>query len=255
MPSVIVTKRDLWPPNMVKSMQLLDAVLREQNRATVMDPRGGIVPTCPRLIAVVLLKGDSGRHYRLSIRDMDDTGLHCSFTVEGARWRTDLMTPYKTGAAVASLCLQSTQHDLPAGDRAVTLVLSLLRDRQTAMRIPLLGQFIAADRALLKNIGMFTDEGPMPDFDEPDEFDFPPVDIEPEEFEFPPDEEEPADPHEWTMLDELYHAPGAQPPVETTAQAPEPEAPPTQEQILLRAADEAAEVGLEHIAEALRALA
>lgn len=44
MPSVIVTKRDLWPPNMVKSMQLLDAVLREQNRATVMDPRGGIVP-------------------------------------------------------------------------------------------------------------------------------------------------------------------------------------------------------------------
>ena len=55
------------------------------------------------------------------------------------------MTPYKTGAAVASLCLQSTQHDLPAGDRAV-LVLSLLRDRQTAMRILLLGQFIA-DRA------------------------------------------------------------------------------------------------------------
>ena len=123
------------------------------------------------------------------------------------------------------------------------------------MRIPLLGQFIAADRALLRGIGMFTDEGPMPDFDEPDEFDFPPMDIEPEEFEFPPDEEEPADPHEWTMLDELYHAPRAQPPVETTAQAPEPEAPPTQEQILLRAADEASEVGLEHIAEAFRALA
>ena len=60
MPSVIVTKRDLWPPNMVKSMQLLDAVLREQDRATVMDPRGGIVPTCPRLIAVVLLKETQG---------------------------------------------------------------------------------------------------------------------------------------------------------------------------------------------------
>ena len=28
---------------------------------------------------------------------------------------------------------------------------------------------------------MFTDEGPMPGFDEPDEFDFPPMDIEPEE--------------------------------------------------------------------------
>ena len=116
---------------------------------------------------------------------MDDTGLQCSFSIEGARWRTDLLTPYKTGAPVSSLCLQSTQHDLPAGDRAATLVLSLLRDRQTAMRIPLLGQFIAADRALLRGIGMFTDEGPMPDFDEPDEFDFPPMDIEPEEFEFP----------------------------------------------------------------------
>ena len=43
MPSVIVTKRDLWPPNMVKSMQLLDAVLR-QDRTTVMDPRGGLSP-------------------------------------------------------------------------------------------------------------------------------------------------------------------------------------------------------------------
>ena len=255
MPSAIVTKRDLWAPNMVKSMQLLDAVLNEQDRATVVDPRGGFVPSCPRLIAVVLLKGDSGRHYRLSIRDMDDTGLHCNFTVEGARWRTDLLRPYKTGAAVASLCLQSTHHDLPAGDRAVTLVLSLLRDRQTAMRIPLLGQFIAADRALLKDIGMFTDEGPMPDFEEPDEFDFPPMDLEAEEFEFPPDEDEPEDPHEWTMLDELWHAPRPRASLDTTAEASQPETPPTQEQILLRAADEAAEVGLEHIAEALRALA
>ena len=92
----------MWAPNMVKSMQLLEAVLNEQPRATVMDPRAGIVPTCPRLIAVVLLKGDSGRTYRLSIRDMDGTGLHCSFNIEGARWRTDLLSPYVTGAPVAS---------------------------------------------------------------------------------------------------------------------------------------------------------
>ena len=95
----------------------------------------------------------------------------------------------------------------------------------------------------------------MPDFDEPDEFDFPPMEIEPEEFEFPGDEDEHEDPHEWTMLDELWHAPPAQPPVDATAEASQPEDPPTQEQILLRAADEAADVGLEHIAEALRALA
>ena len=78
MPAAIVTQRDLWAPNMVKSMKLLDTVLKEQDRVTVMDPRGGIVPTCPRLIVVLLLKGDSGRHYRLSIRDMDDTGLQSS---------------------------------------------------------------------------------------------------------------------------------------------------------------------------------
>ena len=253
MPAAIVTQRDLWAPNMVKSMKLLDTVLKEQDRVTVMDPRGGVVPTCPRLIVVLLLKGDSGRHYRLSIRDMDDTGLQCNFTIEGARWRTDLMTPYKTGAPVSSLCLQSTQHELPAGDRAVTLVLSLLRDRQTAMRIPLLGQFIAADRALLKDIGMFTDEGPMPDFDEPDEFDFPPMDLEPEDADFA-SVDEPEDPHEWTMLDELFHAPRAREPMEERESA-EPDAPPTREQVMLRAADEASEVGLEHIAEAFRALA
>ena len=255
MSASIVTYRELWAPNMVKSMQLLEAVLNEQPRATVMDPRAGIVPTCPRLIAVVLLKGDSGRTYRLSIRDMDGTGLHCSFNIEGARWRTDLLSPYVTGAPVASLCLQSTQHELPAGDRAVSLVLSLLRDRQTAMRIPLLGQFIAADRALLKDIGMFTDEGPMPDFDEPDEFDFPPMEMEPEDFEFPPDEDEHGDPHAWTMVDEMYHAPRVQEPVEATSPPDEAEVPPTREQTLLRAADEAAEVGLVHLAEALRALA
>ena len=255
MPHAIVTHRETWAQNMVKSMQLLDAVLREHQQATVMDPRAGIVPTCPRLIAVLLLKGDSGRTYRLSIRDMDGTGLNCSFTVEGARWRTDLLSPYKTGAAVASLCLQSTQHDLPAGDRAVSLVLSLLRDRQTAMRIPLLGQFIAAHRTMLKNIGMFTDEGPMPDFEEPDEFDFPPMNAVPEAFESPPDEDEPEDPHEWTELDELFHAPRASVPLEGTSEASEPESPPSHEQTMLRAADEAAEVGLEHLAAALRALA
>ena len=253
MPAAIVTQRELWAPNMVKSMQLLDTVLKEQERVTVMDPRGGVVPTCPRLIGVLLLKGDSGRHYRLSIRDMDDTGLQCNFTIEGARWRTDLLTPYKTGAPVSSLCLQSTQHELPAGDRAVTLVLSLLRDRQTAMRIPLLGQFIAADRALLRDIGMFTDEGPMPDFDEPDEFDFPPMDLEPEDADFA-SVDEPEDPHEWTMLDELFHAPRAQEAMDGDETA-ESDAPPTREQVMLRAADEASEVGLEHIAEAFRALA
>ncbi len=240
-------------------MQLLDSVLKEHQQVTVMDPRAGIVPTCPRLLAVVLLKGDSGRSYRLSIRDMDDTGLHCSFTIEGARWRTDLLTPYKTGAAVASLCLQSTQNDLPAGDRAVTLVLSLLRDRQTAMRIPLLGQFIAADRALLRDIGMFTDEGPMPEFDEPDEFDFPIMDVEPDELDSSPDEGEPEDPHEWTEFDEWLHAPREADPEPVTLEegvsAEHAENPPPREMVLLRAADEAAEVGLEHLAEALRALA
>ena len=102
---------------------------------------------------------------------------------------------------------------------------------------------------------MFTDEGPMPDFDEPDEFDFPPMELEPEDFEFPPDEDEHEDPHAWTMVDEMYHAPRVQEPVEATSQPGEAEVPPTREQTLLRAADEAAEVGLVHLAEALRALA
>jgi hypothetical protein len=236
----IVTQRDGWAPNMVKSMSLFQSVVEQQQNVTVLDPRAGIVPTCPHLVALLLLKGDSGRTYRLSIRDVDGTGLQCGFTVEGARWRQDLLTPYACGAPVASLCLQSTQHELPAGDRAVSLALSLLRDRQTAMRIPLLGQFISADRTILKDIGMFTDEGPMPDFEDP------------MEFEFPHEETDTEDPFEWTELDELLHAPP--PREEPPPNAEESDAPLIREEVFLRAIEEAEQVGLERIAEAIRAL-
>ncbi len=225
---------------MVKSMRLFQSVIEQQQTVTVMNPRAGIVPTCPHLVALLLLKGDSGRTYRLSIRDVDGTGLHCGFTVEGARWRQDLLTPYVSGAPVASLCFQSAQPELPAGDHAVSLVLSLLRDRQTAMRIPLLGQFISADRTILKDIGMFTDEGPMPDFEDQMEFDF-------------PDEETDAeDPFEWTELDELLHAPP--PREEPNTPTEEQDAPLIREEVFLHAIEEAEQVGLERIAEAIRAL-
>ena len=251
MPSNIVTQRDGWAPNMVKSMRLFQSVVAEQESVTVMDPRVGIVPSCPNVVALLLMKGDSGRTYRLTIRDMDGTGLQCGFTVEGARWRQDLLTPYVCGAPVASLCLQSTQHDLPAGDRAVSLVLSLLRDRQTAMRIPLLAQFITADRAILRDIGMFTDEGPMPDFEEPMDY----VDFEPgEAADEAPDE----DPFEWTELDELFHAPRPvhepSEPADESDAAKQTDATVVREEVFLRAIEEAEQVGLERIAEAFRAL-
>ena len=250
MPATMVIQGDGWAPNMVKSMQLFQSVIEQQPNVTVMDPRAGIVPISPNVVALLLVKGDSGRTYRLTVRDVDGTGLHCGFTVEGARWRQDLLTPYVCGAPVASLCLQSTQHDLPAGDRAVSLVLSLLRDRQTAMRIPLLAQFITADRAILRDIGMFTDEGPMPDFEDPMEF----VDMEPDEAHEAPEE----DPFEWTELDELFHAPrpAQEPPVPVDERdAPvEADARVIREEVLLRAIEEAEQVGLERIAEAFRAL-
>lgn len=247
---MIVTQRDGWAPNMVKSMHLFQSVIEQQSSVTVMDPRGGMVPSSPNVVALLLMKGDSGRTYRLTIRDADGTGLHCGFTVEGARWRQDLLTPYVCGAPVASLCLQSTQHGLPAGDRAVSLVLSLLRDRQTAMRIPLLAQFITADRTILRDIGMFTDEGPMPDFEDPMEY----VDIEPDEAHELPEE----DPFEWTELDELFHAPRARQapsePPEGDDAPEETDATVVREEVFLRAIEEAEQVGLDRIAEAFRAL-
>jgi hypothetical protein len=236
----IVTQREGWAPNIVKSMHLFQSVIEQQQGVTVIDPHAGIVSPCPHLVAVLLLKGDSGRTYRLSIRDVIGTGLQCGFTVEGARWRQDLLKPYASGAPVASLCLQSAQPELPAGDHAVSLALSLLRDRQTAMRIPLLGQFISADRTILKDIGMFTDEGPMPDFEDP------------MEFEFPHEETDTEDPFEWTELDELLHAPP--PREEPPPNAEESDAPLIREEVFLRAIEEAEQVGLERIAEAIRAL-
>ncbi|MBD38951.1 MAG: hypothetical protein CMB11_01020 [Euryarchaeota archaeon] len=241
MSAAITTQREGWAPNMVKSMRLFQSVIEQQQGVTVIDPRAGVVSPCPHLVAVLLLKGDSGRTYRLSIRDVDGSGLQCGFTVEGARWRQDLLRPYASGAAVASLCLQSAQPELPAGDHAVSLALSLLRDRQTAMRIPLLGQFISADRAILKDIGMFTEEGPMPDFEDPMDF-----------FEDPHEETEAEDPFEWTELDELLHAPP--PREESTTTAEEHDAPLIREEVFLRAIEEAEQVGLERIAEAFRAM-
>jgi hypothetical protein len=108
------------------------------------------------------------------------------------------------------------------------------------MRIPLLGQFISADRTILKDIGMFTDEGPMPDFEDP------------MEFEFPHEETDTEDPFEWTELDELLHAPP--PREEPPPNAEESDAPLIREEVFLRAIEEAEQVGLERIAEAIRAL-
>ena len=63
--------------------------------------------------------------------------------------------------ASALVCLHpSPQHQtLPLGDQLVSLTLALFNDRATALRIPLLAQFIAADHRLLSEIFQFSVEG------------------------------------------------------------------------------------------------
>ena len=56
-----------------------------------------------------------------------------------------------------NLCLHSKNQSLPIGDRIVSLVLALFNDIKTALKIPMLAQFIVCKRPMLKDIVIFQD--------------------------------------------------------------------------------------------------
>ena len=156
-------------------MRLLAGVIDGNERIEALPihaPRGG---------ALLIVKGTSGRWYRIAVTDATGTAEDVSIVVSGATRRTDLTGRGGIdGRPVANLCLHTEADHLPLGDRVSTIAMSLANDRETAMRIPLVAQFIAASREMLVDIGLFTDHGPMP----ADPFMEPPFDLfdeEPEE--------------------------------------------------------------------------
>ena len=72
-----------------------------------------------------------------------------------------------------SICIHpNTRHRmLPVGDQIAALALSLSNDTTTAMRIPLLAQFIVSPRRVLENVAQFSEEGVILDEYPDDEYD------------------------------------------------------------------------------------
>lgn len=109
----------------------------------------------------VRVQGESHRWYQIesqyhsSETDIFMAGpTEWSLSVTAGRWQNDVATENKYSV---SLCLHSKNQNLPIGDRIVSLVLALYNDIKTALKIPMLAQFIVCHRDMLKEIVIFQD--------------------------------------------------------------------------------------------------
>lgn len=130
----------------IRSIQLLRSVIEETENMTLLILTNNSV--------MVEVKGQSKRWYRVESNLTchffgDQDGMDWMTTVRGARRKGDLIDnhPYHV-----ELCLHPNNQQLPVGDRLVSLILSLHNDLKTAMKIPLLAQFIVCPREELKDI-------------------------------------------------------------------------------------------------------
>ena len=143
------------------SLRLLDSIV-EPNAGMELElnPEG-----LPR---VFIHSASSGRWYKLDTFAVmeDHHGEACGFYDE-PRFEFSIMggfdrrsVHHETDAA-AMLCLHpglEHQH-LPVGDQVAALALALYNDRATALRIPLMAQFIACNDVMLRDIFQFSVEG------------------------------------------------------------------------------------------------
>jgi len=109
----------------------------------------------------VRVKGESQRWYQISskfqgmsIEIAQPPQPEWSLTVTAGRWQNDVISGNQFSV---ELCLHSKNHRLPIGDRIVSLVLALYNDLKTALKIPMVAQFIVCQRDMLKEIVIFQD--------------------------------------------------------------------------------------------------
>ena len=116
----------------------------------------------------IFVRGMSRRWYKINAHQLTPDVIGekkkphwtCSWVinVRGAAWRSDFNN---NKSLVVSLCIHTnkTGARLPIGDSLVSLCLSLVNDKTTALNIPLLAQFIVCPRKRLSTIEIFQDEG------------------------------------------------------------------------------------------------
>jgi hypothetical protein len=145
-----------------RSMQLLFDTVESNDSLEWDDEEYGKVE--------IFVKGMSRRWYKInafqiermktdqSVADPKHWTSSWAIMVKGAAWRSDLSN---NNSMVADICIHTarTGHRFPIGDSLVSLCLSLVNDRITAMDIPLLAQFIVCPRRRLSTIEIFQQEG------------------------------------------------------------------------------------------------
>ena len=84
--------------------------------------------------------------------------VHWRTSIDAGAWKQDITerTPF-----MVALCMHPTQRslNLPIGDQIAALALALQNDKTTAMRIPLLAQFIVSPREALEGVYQFSEGG------------------------------------------------------------------------------------------------
>ena len=119
----------------------------------------------------VVVRGTSRRWYRVGLHAHyveDYVDVNGEFrevkevlwrtNIDAGAWKQDITE--RTPFAVA-LCMHPTQRsqNLPIGDQVAALALALQNDKTTAMRIPLLAQFIVSPREALEDVYQFSEDG------------------------------------------------------------------------------------------------
>lgn len=133
-------------------------------------------------LPLLLIRGISNRCYKIDVRryeyeEWQGNGflgeINWSIFITGGETKMDVE---RENEYSVSICLGPDEagKKLPIGDQIATLALALRSDTDTAMRIPLLDDFLSTPRQTLKGIFQFTQEGIVSeeDFYGPDEIDF-----------------------------------------------------------------------------------
>jgi hypothetical protein len=143
-----------------KSIDFLRSIVEQSPRMEFPTPEASI----PN----VLVCGASRRWYKIEIMVHYDTveiggigsvdDVVWNLHVSAGAWKQDVVDE---NLHSVSICIgpRKEAKSLPVGDQIAALALSLLNDKTTAMRLPLLAQFIVSPRKALKDVYQFSQEG------------------------------------------------------------------------------------------------
>jgi len=163
---------DPWvgtPKPKLKSLRMLGQLIDNSEQLSVLKYK-----TCSQEIIqdlVLLVRSNSRRYYTVTtsynlLGTLFSAGppSEYSITVQGARWKEDLLKDSKYNV---KLCLNPSSRyygnrnltvDFPIGDKISTLCLHLINDVELGLRIPLVAQFLITPRTTLSKIDTFQEE-------------------------------------------------------------------------------------------------